>query len=1151
MKKTRPPRTWLFTLMTRSALQVFLALLTTGLGLARPTAAQDLLDRRITLRLEAASLRVALTEIGQEADVKFTYNSRLLPTDRRISVEVRDERLETVLDRLLRPLGIGYTVVSRQIILKALSTPPQSGFLEPQPEEVPDVTVSGRVTDQAGAGLPAVNVAVKGTTRGTTTDGDGRYRLAVPDASSVLVFSSVGYEKVEVVVGTQTTVDVTLKADVQSLNEVVVTAFGVQREQKALGYATQTIEGKRLSAVSNTNLGNALQGKAAGVTVRLTSGMPGRAPQVTIRGARSMTGSNQPLYVIDGLPVAGGDRAVDFNPSDIESINILKGPAASALYGLRASNGVIVITTKSGKAGQTRPTVSFDTQVSADRAAFLPDIQQMYSQGANDRFDQTGLFSWGAKIADIGTYTNLLGEQEQAAAYRHDKAFYKTGTTLVSGLDVSQGGTLGSYSLGVSQTRQTGIIPNSGLRRTNFKINGLFTPYERFKIGLSLNYSDLKVNDYPDETGNAIYFRGLTDAPPSYNMAGKPYASPTDPYQQIYFRAGQNNPYWIINNNHRTTKTGRTFGNVFAEYRLADGLKVNYRIGLDQFTTRLLNYAELGTGPIGRTVPPSGGALALVNTTQSQVNSNAFLTFDKTFGQNWTLNAIAGNELYDIRTTVDRSDGGNFVAGNWASLSNATTVTASNVLSRQRVVGFYGNLNLGWKERIFLTASGRNDYVSNMPAAQRSFFYPSVGLSAVLTELVPALGNGVVDFAKFRANFAEVGQAGPLYVNGVGYVQRNPSGQGTGAFLFPFNGITAFTPSLTAINPDIRPENTKSLEAGFEVKLLKNRISLDYTYFRSRSDGQILSVPLPISTGASSEVRNAGKLSSFGHEVVLTLVPLKTTRVEWDFTTNFTFYRTYVDELPEGLTRITLSDANAGLLLNVAQKGERYPSLFGRSFARDPATGQLVMNAVSGQPTTGMPLLDNVARIIGTPTPDFEVNFINTLRLGPASLSVQVDWRQGGKFWSISQAEARWRGLAGETLTRDEQVTLPGKKGRFVNGQLVVEGDNDIPIFRKVDYYNSLFNNAEANLNDASFVRLRELNLSVDLPTGFLKKSLGLSSASLFLTGRNLFLITRAFTDPELNMTNLPGSSAENSAGVEFSQQPQTRSFGAGVRLRW
>ncbi|MCY7351415.1 MAG: TonB-dependent receptor, partial [Cytophagaceae bacterium] len=779
-------------------------------------------------------------------------------------------------------------------------------------------------------------------------------------------------------------------------------------------------------------------------------------------------------------------------------------------------------------------------------------IQQVYSQGANDKFNQTGLFSWGSKIDQIGTYTNLLGESEQAAAYRHDKAFYKTGTTLVSGLDVSQGGALGSYSIGASQTRQTGIIPNSGLRRTNFKINGQFTPYERFKVGLSLNYSDLKVDDYPDETGNVNYFRALTDAPPSYNLAGKIYASPNDPYQQIFFRAGQNNPYWIINNNFRTAKTARTFGNVFAEYRLAEGLKFVYRIGLDQFTTRLVNYAELGTGPIGRTLPPSGGALALVNTTETQVNSNAFLTFDKTFGKDWTLNAIAGNELYDIRTTVDRANGSNFVAGNWASLSNATTVTASNVLSRQRVVGFYGNLNLGWKDRIFLSASGRNDYVSNMPAAQRSFFYPSVGLSAVLTDLVPALQGDVVNFAKLRANVAQVGQAGPLFVNGVGYVQRNPSGQGTGAFLFPFNGITAFTPSLTAINPDIRPENTKSLEAGFEVKLLKNRISVDYTYFRSRSDGQILSVPLPISSGASSEIRNAGKLSSFGHEVVLTLVPLKTSRFEWTMTTNFTLYRTFVDQLPDGLARITLSDANAGLVLNVAQKGERYPALYGRGYARAPAPGQLVMNAVGGQPTTGVPLLDNVAKIVGTPAPDFEVNFINGLRFGPVALSVQVDWRQGGQFWSVSQVEARWRGLAAETLSRDEQVVLPGKKGRFTNGQLVVEGDNDISIFRKVDYYNSLYNNAEANLNDASFVRLRELNLAFELPTsGFLKKSLGLSSASLFLTGRNLFLITNAFTDPELNMSNLPGSSAENSAGIEWSQQPQTRSWGAGLRLRW
>ncbi|MCY7350679.1 MAG: TonB-dependent receptor plug domain-containing protein, partial [Cytophagaceae bacterium] len=366
---------------------------------------------------ESRSLAGVLKELYQQRGIFFSYDEKILANKFVTPPARTNASIEKTLTRLLKDTGLKYQKINGNTFLILEETSPTLPKETPRkisttealiesravPSSLPIMkmqtllprllspmtptllAVSGRVTDEAGAGIPGATVRLKASaTVGTSTDREGRFSLSLPDGTGTLVVSSVGYATQEIAVGNQTTFNVTLKADAQALDEVVVTAFGVKRDQKALGYATQTIEGSRLSAVSNTNLGNALQGKAAGVTVRLASGMPGRAPQVTIRGARSLTGNNQPLYVIDGLPVAGGDRTVDFNPSDVESINILKGPAASALYGLRASNGVIVITTKSGKAGQTRPTVSFDTQVSADRAAFLPYIQQVYSQGAND-----------------------------------------------------------------------------------------------------------------------------------------------------------------------------------------------------------------------------------------------------------------------------------------------------------------------------------------------------------------------------------------------------------------------------------------------------------------------------------------------------------------------------------------------------------------------------------------------------------------------------------------------------------------------------------------------------------------------------------------------------------------------------------------------
>ena len=1140
------------TIMKITLQQLIICLVFCTFSYAHSAYSQFDLSKTVSLQMEKTEIKKVLSTIEKQVNVRFVYSSSNINTSQVVTINVTKKRLDQVLNELLIPLSVEYLVKENRIILRSNqevgSSIPTLNVLQLGDKPIirkvsvfennalADITIKGTVTNEKGEKLPGVSVIVKGTTRGTNTNQDGEYTITVSDEKAVLIFSFVGNESKEISVNNQTKLNVVLLTDTKSLDEVIVTAFGIKRDQKALGYSSQKVSGDQLSAVGNTNIQNSLQGKAAGVQVRLSSGMPGRPALVNIRGSRSITGSNEPLYVIDGLPVAAGSRSIDFNPSDVESMDILKGPAASALYGVRASNGVILITTKSGKNTNKKPSVTFESQFAQDRVSFLPKLQTEYAQGNNGLFDQNGLFSYGPKISSVGSYTNLLGNQEQAASYNNMDDFYGTGATLNNNLEIAQGGSFGNYAIGIGRTDQTGVITNTGMQRTNIKFNGLMTPYKNLKIGLSINYAKINVDDFPDEAGNVAFFRALYEAPPSYNLKGKPYASSSNQYQQILFRASQNNPYWILANNSRNNLTDRTYGNLFLEYQLAKGLKATYRIGLDNFNTKTERYDELGTGPTGRTTIPSGGQFVLQNLQESQLNSNLFLSYDKNLGKDLVLNIIAGNEIFDVRRSNSSTSSSNFVTGNWRNIANGTTVVSTNSNTAQRVVGFYGNANLGFKEMLFLNLSTRKDYASNLPSGNRSLLYPSAGLSFILTEAVPKLQD-VFTFAKLRANYAEVGQLGQLYVNGVGYSAASPG------FLFPLNGIAGFLPSSTSISSTLRPENTKSFELGTELRFLKNRISLDYTYFNSLSDGQIFGIPLPPSTGFGSQVNNAGMMLSKGHEVMLRLTPFKTENFNWDFNVNFSKYQTTIEELPAGLTRIELSNASGSIRL-VGEKGQPYPSFFGSTYQLDPTSGQMVINSANG-----IPLSNPVSQILGTPNPDFELNFINNIRYKSFSLSIQVDWRKGGLFYSMLQNESRTRGLSIATMDRDIEQILPGKKGKFVNGALVLDGDNNIAIKKANPYWGSL--PTIANLDDATFVRLREVNLNYDLPIIFAKK-IGLSGASIFFTGRNLFLLTNTFVDPELNMTNtLSGASAGNSVGIEWYQQPQSRSVGGGIRLKF
>ncbi|MEX2567152.1 MAG: SusC/RagA family TonB-linked outer membrane protein [Cyclobacteriaceae bacterium] len=994
------------------------------------------------------------------------------------------------------------------------------------------VEVTGKVTDENGSPLPGVTIIIEGSSTGTVSDIDGNYTLEAEEGA-VLIYSFVGYESQRRTVGNSNVINVQMVQDQSSLDEVVVTAFGIEREKKSLSYAVQEIEGDKLAAVGNTNLVNSIQGKIAGVIVKQSSGAPGSTSRINIRGSRSFVGNNEPLYVVDGLPISSGSRTIDINPNDIKSMNVLKGPTAAALYGLRASNGVIVIETKKGEGAlKGTPTVTLESNYNFDQLSRVPDLQSTYAQGERGVFNPFSAFSWGPRIDTMGVYTNQLGELEEATVYDNVGDLFRTGGTSNTNLSIANALERGNYAINLGMANQDGILENTGMQRINIKVAGGYDLTDKLKVNTSINYSNNLIE------GAILPWWGTFAIPPSYNLKGKPTHEPGDPYKQINFRGQHDNYYWALENNYSENRTSRTFGNLSFNYQPLNWLTVDYRIGLDEYTTQNKNVVEKGSGG-GRTDPPSGGSISNSMLNQRQINSNLNLNVKQDFGDGFNVDFLAGNEMYDIRGSSISSNGSDLVIGGFHHISNTAVQTTNENLTRSRVVGLYGNLSLSWQNTVFLNATGRNDIVSNMPRGNRSFFYPSVGTGVVFTEFLPGSEN-FLTFGKFRASIAEVGQAGPIYSTATLFVP----GAATGGFTFPYQGLNAFTLSNALNSSDLRPENTRTFEIGVDLRFFNDRIGLDYTYYDSKSDGQIYRVPIAISTGYSSELRNAGEMSVKGHEIMLNLTPVSTSAFTWDLTTNFTTYINRVVSLAAGIDQLEMGGFR---VTSVAVEGEEYPSLRGFGYARDPDSGEIVVDSRASlpngnpNPRYGMPLRSTSQIILGSAQPDFDMSFLNSFNFKNFSVSAQIDWRQGGKVSSGYNRLGKLYGILSETENREADQVFPGKMGYYDQGNLIVEGDNNVTIKKGFDFYrvnDDPIN--EANVYDGTFVRLRELRLDYRFPVSWLQNSF-IRTASVYLISRNLLLsAAMPHFDPEMFNT----TEAES-----YNSYPQTRSFGGGIRI--
>ena len=1046
------------------------------------------------------------------------------------------------------------------------------GLVTAQTQKVTGVVIS----EEDGQPVVGASVLVKGTTLGTITDVDGNFNLSnVPSSAKTLQISYIGMQTQEVVI--KPNLRVVLKADAQKLDEVVVTAMGISREKKALGYAVQDVKSDALTRAANTDLAGALQGKVSGIDITPSSGMPGASSKITIRGSRSFTGDNTPLYVIDGMPIAStadvstsltdgaygtdyANRAVDIDPNDIESINILKGQAASALYGMRASNGVIVITTKSGKgADKGKPTITFSTNLSFDKISTLPKLQQEYAQGSSGTFDPSSPFAWGPKISELAndptyggntdnSYTSQYGKQsgkyyvpQLAAAgmnpwatpqaYNNMKDFFDTGVSWSNNVNVAQRFDKGNYSFSLGNTTSNGIVPSTGMDRYNVKMSAEAQLHPNWTTGFNGNFVTSKISK--QSTANTSVVATIYNAPVSYNMAGIPSHIEGDPYTQNTYRDNWiDDAYWAVDNNQFSERSQRFFGNAFVKYTTKFGtdnhkLDIKYQIGDDAYTT---NYSEIYG--YGSTWAPTGED-SEYHYTVNELNSLLTAAYTWNFNEEWTLDALIGNEFVDKKTKYEYAYSMNFNFPGWNHLNNASVFSNESLYNKKRTVGNFANLSVAWKNMLYLSGSIRNDIVSSMPRDNRSFTYPSVSLGFIFTELAP-LKNNILTFGKIRASYAEVGMAGdytqsyyytPSY--GGGFYMGNP-------IVYPINGAMAYIPYYKVYDPNLKPQNTKSYELGADLTFLNGLVTLNYTYSRQNVKDQIFEVPLAGSTGASSMIMNGGKIHTNTHELTLGISPVDTKNFKLDFAFNFSKIDNYVDELAPGVESIMLGgfvtpQVRAGI-------GDKFPVIYGKSYMRNDE-GKIVVDQ------NGLPMQGEDA-VIGTVSPDFRLGFNTNIELYKFRISAVFDWKQGGQMYSGTAGEMNYYGvskLSGDMRKNEFIVENAVKEtGKDADGNSIY-APNDIKVTDAQAYFTRRRSIDESYIYDNSYIKLRELSVSYPV---FSKKWLNVN-VNVFARNILVWSEMKGF-DPEASQGN------DNMGGAfERFSLPGTASYGFGFNVKF
>ncbi|MDX5481144.1 MAG: SusC/RagA family TonB-linked outer membrane protein [Hymenobacteraceae bacterium] len=1010
-----------------------------------------------------------------------------------------------------------------------------------------DKEITGKVVSKNdNFPMPGVTIVVEGTTRGTQTNSDGSFSLQAPEGAT-LVVSFIGFATQKVKVTDQQVYTIAIVEDTKQLQEVVVTSFGIERDKKSLGYGVSGVSSEEITKAPVADVTNALAGKVAGVQISGTGG--GLASSnITIRGFSSITGSNQPLFVIDGVPidnsggsngvnsgVANSNRASDINPDDIASISVLKGAAATVPYGSRAASGVILITTKKGEFG-TKNQVNFTSNYGVGTMNRFPEFQNEYAQGSNGNYINNVPGSWGPRI-NGQTVTNWFGEEEVLRAYPNNvKDILQHSKFAQNTLSFSGATDKYNYRISYGNTYETGLVPNNELKRNSFSVNAGTSITDKLSVNTSINY----INNRSERTqagnqGSNPLWRGIY-APRSYDLSGKPYKDELG--NQLWF-AGEDHPYWAIENVRYSDETNRMYGNLNLAYDFAEWLRADLRIGGDVFSTNSKGFDEKGIRSNGNTSSAGAGGVRDREIFSRDINSYLTVTGDRRLGENFRLTATLGNEVISNYDRALQATGLGIVVPGFDNLKNFLTYNPSGSITQRRLMGFFGDFVIDYKSYLTLNVKGRNDFSSTLTKENRSIFYPAVAVSFVPTEAFPSLAEGVLSSAKIRANVGEVGKGAGVY-NTTTYWGQADAGDGFGstAVNFPFNGLAGFTYDNSAGKYDLKPEFTREIELGTELSFLDDRLYIDASVYRRDTRNLIFAVPVPASSGFTSTITNAGKLSTKGVEVLVSGKPIAGPNFEWDATVNFTKFRTVVEELAPGVERLTIGGFTSPNTQAVV--GQQYGLIYSTDYLRDEQ-GRMII----GQ--NGLPRTAPGVTATGNPNPKFTMGFSNNFSYKAFNLAVLVDWKHKGDILSRTVGDLRIQGVSAETAEypRFNEDGTPNKPYLF-DGVLEDGSPNNIYVTAQ-DYWGlrGKYVAWSGYVRDASFVKLREATLSYNLPQSLLSKTGFIKALQFSVYGRNL--LTYAPNYPDLDPEqNLQGVS--NSRGLEFGIQPIARTVGASLR---
>lgn len=1032
--------------------------------------------------------------------------------------------------------------------------------------------VAGKVTDAAdGSPLPGVTVMIKGTERGTATDVNGMYALKVPKYA-VLVFSFVGMSPQEVRVGDKTVVNVALKAVAHSLDEVVVTALGIKRSQKSLGYSAASVSSKDLENARTTDVVSAVSGKIAGVQVNSTSSDPGASNSVIIRGISSLNGSNQPLYVIDGVPMNnsavyssdGLNSGFDFgsgsnlvNPENVENMTILKGAAATALYGSRAANGVVLITTKSGRKS-TALGITISSAVQVSDVLRLPKFQNAFGQGADGAHIDEENMSWGPAFdGRLHLWGHIYNNSQKLKPFSpmkdNVKDFFETGVMTSNNINLNGGNDQTTFNATYGNVVDNGIVPGDKDRyvKNTFSVNASHD-FGKVQVFANVNLGEQK-NSFASTGQGLTMINSLYQIPRDISIIGlKDYED--DPFDQpdYYFTPyGVMNPYWILDHIKNDFRQQKMFGKIQVDVELLPGLKGTYRLGYDA-TDNEAKFAfpkiELtpGTPNYGQVSDP--GSTSKQMSRRRELNHEFILSYDK----KWTrfgLNAVAGFNLNersysDLYAGVEGMD----IPG-FDHLSNsAATPSVSENTEKRRLAGVFAQAELEYNELLYLTLTARNDWSSTLPKGARDFFYPGVTLSFAFSELFPQRVKDVFTYGKVRLAYGKTGNDAPPYsINP--YYGATSVYNAFGTIAFPLGGMNAYTYGNRMGNSSLSPEISTEFEAGLYFTLFNGRITLDGSYYNRNSDKQIFPLGMDPATGFTSQTTNLGKVSNKGVELLLTLEPVKIGDFKWKLTTNFTRNKNKVESLPEELgNEITIygfgtSSASTNLIARTGHEiGE-----FKVTMPKRTPDGRIVVN-----PENGMPVADPDLQYYEDVNSDFEMGITNNFSYKGWNLNFSFDIRHGGYMYSRTASITAFAGTSVQTLYNGRnpfvvphsvnEVKLPDGSIGYVENTTAIAND------MIDDYLDKGRDKLEADhLIPRGFVKLRNISLSYTFPKKWFA-STPIHSLQLSVYGNNLFLWTpkaNSYIDPELSSF---GNDLEGRFG-EYSANPTTRRVGFGLKL--